>query len=118
MANVLVLDDSEDILVLYEHILRYGDHVPTLVTNTGDFENELKKSLPDLIIIDVLLQHADGREICKSLKNNSNTKEIPVLVLSANERFLKNRNEYGADAVMAKPFDIKKLTDKIKDLVK
>lgn len=70
-------------------------------------------SLPDLIILDVLLSGKDGRELVKHLKRQEETKHIPVMMLSAHPSAKESVREAGAQDFVAKPFDIDVFLTKI-----
>jgi Response regulator containing a CheY-like receiver domain and a GGDEF domain len=70
-----------------------------------------------VIILDVYIKgNCDGRDICKLIKGNSETRHIPVILMSASIQLLKNFEQCNADAVIAKPFDLLLLLEKIKCL--
>ena len=73
---------------------------------------------PDLIILDIMLPDADGRELLKQLRSEENTKDIPVLMISA--RYTAENVEHGAfkpNGFLAKPFDIDELLDRIEGIL-
>ena len=93
----LILDDR------YE-IKTYTDGAPLLY---GDFE------LPDLFLVDRQLLSVDGLEICRHLKKQSTTKDIPVIIISASPNITSLAQSAGADDVIEKPFLIQELRQKI-----
>ena len=80
------------------------------------FKTELETFIPDIILLDVFIRHLDGREICKELKSDIETSHLPVLLMSADPRALKNYQEYSADGAIDKPFDLPELLRQIKFL--
>jgi len=73
-----------------------------------------EKDLPDLILRDVLLSGEDGCEICQRLKDNEQTRHIPVILLSAHAGLRETADECGANDFLAKPFRIAALRDIVK----
>ena len=73
---------------------------------------------PDLFILDIMLPGIDGLEVCRNLKQNSNTKNIPIIMLTAkSEEFDKVLGlELGADDYITKPFSIRELLARVKAL--
>jgi len=67
----------------------------------------------DLIILDVLLSGSDGRYICKNVKTNIKTKHIPIIMVSAHPGVDNTALQAGADAFLAKPFQINDLRQAI-----
>ncbi|MGI8584756.1 MAG: response regulator [Chitinophagaceae bacterium] len=79
---------------------------------------ELKNFKPDVIILDVYIKSmGDGREICRSIKSDIETKNIPVILMSADYKELENYKECSADAVIEKPFNLLELTKQIESVV-
>ena len=115
MKRILVVDDNLDILQIVKIILEnYGFEV--VVTPNGE-ETLLKADTfhPQLILMDVFLSSGiDGREICKTLKSKSETKDIPVILFSAQVKMEDGFKNWGADDFISKPFEVKELIGKIK----
>ena len=106
MKKILVVDDNRDILDIVEIILTNdGFGVKTLVDG-NDTYSTVDTYKPDVILLDVCLGSSDGREICKILKNASHTKDIPVIMFSANFKSIDVNKECKANDFIAKPFDI------------
>jgi DNA-binding response OmpR family regulator len=119
--KILIVDDDPDILASIKHVLgEEGYNVET--TEKGEYAEKLAKKtpslLPDLIILDVLLSGRDGRTICRKLKKNPDTKHIPIIMISAHPDAEKSVLEIGADAFLAKPFDLMELLSCIENYVK
>src|SRR6185437_778083 len=113
MNRVLIVDDNRDILWVVEVILkRYGFEVMT--TLKGE-EVLLKTKMfsPQLILLDVFLSGIDGIDICNTLKSTPETKDIPVIMISAHTNFKEVKKFCRADDFMSKPFDANELVRKI-----
>lgn len=106
--KILVVDDDPDILDATQFILEDTGYQVTTTEKGEDVENlhTANNHLPDLIILDVLLSGKDGRIICKQLKDHQKTKQIPVLMISAHPDAKRTSLEAGANAFLAKPFEI------------
>lgn len=106
--QILVVDDDLDILDALEWMLEdAGYQVQT--SDRGDSAENLRddaRGLPDLIILDVLLSGKDGRAICKLLKSQPDTQDIPIVMVSAHPSAAGSIRASGADDFVAKPFDI------------
>lgn len=91
----------------------YGYEVESL--NAGDriFE-KLYSYHADLLLMDIMIAGMDGREICRDVKRNASTSDIPVLLMSGSHRpeLTTNVNE-AADGFFEKPFDIDRLIKEI-----
>lgn len=104
--TILIIDDNKDICTLVKSIL--GDSYTVLAANSGAQGIRLAhKLIPNLIICDVMMPGMDGYQVCKSLKGDSLTSHIPVLLLTACSQDEQRVEGYdcGADAFMTKPFD-------------
>ena len=118
--KILVVDDEEDILELVRYNLtREGYNV--LCASTGEeCLNNAKSKLPDLIILDLMLPGIDGLDVARSLKNDNNTKNIPIIMLTAKgeEADIVTGLELGADDYISKPFSPRILTARVKAVLR
>ncbi len=115
MKRILVVDDNTDILQIVKIILEnYGFEV--LATPKGEEAFSKTNTFnPQLILMDVFLSSGiDGREICKTIKSNSETKDIPVILFSAQVKMDDALKSWDADDFISKPFEVKELICKIK----
>lgn len=118
--DILVIDDDPEILRAVSLVLKSHHHRP-VTTNAEDtaYIVELKKGnyLPDLILLDILLSGADGRELCRELKNNPKTKSIPIIIFSAYPHIRQTAKTAGADYFLPKPFGWRELHAAIKEVL-
>jgi DNA-binding response OmpR family regulator len=114
MHRILVVDDNNDILEVVKIILEnYGFEVLVTLRGEDTFSNT-ESFHPQLILMDVFLSSGiDGRDICKSLKSNPKTKEIPIIMFSAQTKMEDVFQICGANDFIAKPFAVKELVGKI-----
>jgi two-component system, OmpR family, phosphate regulon response regulator PhoB len=112
---VLVIDDDKDFQTILKVTLnRSGFKVRSLFD--GEIAQTLKeKPFPDIILLDVDLPYANGVEVGKQLKSNASTKDIPVIMVSANPYVDELCKEAGANDYVQKPFTIKALIQKVED---
>jgi len=106
--TILVVEDSLDISRLLEHILRQEGY-QTVVADDGPAGWEaFQKLQPDLVILDVNLPGLNGLELCQKIKQASS---IPVILLTvqAETEAVRRGIRAGADAYLAKPFEIAQL---------
>jgi len=118
--QILVVDDEEDILELVRfNLLKEGHHV--ICAATGERAVEIARSeLPDLIVLDLMLPGMDGLEVAKFLKNDPETKDIPVIMLTAKgeESDVVTGLELGADDYVTKPFSPRILMARVKAVLR
>ena len=113
MKKILVVDDDTSILEVVEIILSgQGFNVSTHASGLGVPE-VVDKYKPDLILLDILLPHKMGTEICKELKE---THTIPILLFSAHSNIGAAYKECNADGFIKKPFDVPDFIATIKSL--
>ena len=110
MKQIIIADDDPGIRDIFELILKRAGYSVTIYSNgealmTDEFE------LPDLFILDKQLSGVDGLQVCQYLKTHDVTKNIPVILISANPYVEKLANEAGADDFIEKPFKTKALIE-------
>lgn len=117
MNRVLVVDDNTDILWVVEIILkRYGFNVMTTLKGE-EVLAKTKMFSPQLILLDVFLSGIDGIDVCNTLKATPETKDIPVIMISAHTNFKDIKKFCKADDFIAKPFDANELVKKINHFI-
>jgi len=118
--TILIVDDEEDIRELVElNLAREGFRM--LSSETGEQALELALSQrPDLIVLDLMLPGIDGLEVCKRIRADSKTQQIPIVMLTAKgeETDVVTGLELGADDYVTKPFSGKVLVARIRRLLR
>ncbi len=122
MANekILVVEDDEDILELIRYNLtKEGYEVDTAMSGDTGLE-KARSNKWDLVILDLMLPKIDGLEICKLLKNDPQTRNLNILILTAKgeEADVVTGLEMGADDYMTKPFSPRVLLARIKAVLR
>ncbi len=119
-GKILVVDDEADIRELVRlNLTREGYEV--LDSETGEQALSLSRSKsPDLIVLDLMLPGIDGLEVCKKLKADPKTAQIPIVILTAKgeEADVVTGLEVGADDYVAKPFSGKVLVARVRRLLR
>ena len=114
--QILVVDDEEDILELVRfNLSKEGYQV--ICAATGEKAVEIARSgLPDLVVLDLMLPGMDGLEVAKFLKNDPETQNIPIIMLTAKgeESDVVTGLELGADDYITKPFSPRILVARVK----
>ena len=119
-AKVLVVDDEPDALELIDYNLKgAGYQVFTAANGTRAMELA-QRHLPDLIILDLMLPEIDGIEVCKILRRNTETQDIPIIMLTAKADEIDRviGLEVGADDYVTKPFSPRELTLRVKNILR
>jgi DNA-binding response OmpR family regulator len=106
MKHILVVEDDENIREVLEYILNDSGYEVKSTSTAQEFFHKIEASNPDLIILDINLPDGDGRELCKAIKSNVRTKDIPVIMMSASLNISDILKESGANYFIPKPFNI------------
>lgn len=114
-TKILVVDDSETNLVLLEAILEDDGFDVEIAFSVKDAESSLKKTIPDLILLDLLMPNENGFDLLRKLKNNPEFDQIPIIIVTAfanDENKIKAR-DMGAVDVIEKPINIPDFLQKV-----
>ena len=119
-TRVLVVEDDPDIAELVTRYLEKAGYAATRVSSGRDALDAVRAKAPDLIVLDVMLPHVDGLEVCRLLRANEQTASIPIIMLTAraeeSERIVGL--EMGADDYIAKPFSPNELVARVRALLR
>lgn len=113
---IYCLDDEESICELYQASLEMASFSCRTFLDVPSFFEGLKEKTPDLIILDIMLPGEDGISVLKRLQQNSLTKDVPVILVSAKDKEtdkVLGLNE-GASDYLAKPFGVLELLARVK----
>jgi CheY-like chemotaxis protein len=116
--RILICDDYPVILRLVQVNLELEGY-DVLLAHHGEEAFEIAtRELPDLIILDIMMPRWDGYQTCQNLKAQDETKNIPVVFLSAKaqQSDIDKGKEYGVDEYLTKPFDPSDLIDVVERL--
>lgn len=112
--RILILDDDVDILDILSVILLECRYVIEAQLSGEKIFEVINAFHPDLVLMDVMLADMDGRIICRNIKENSVTRTIPVILISATHDLEESLHQQGApNDFIKKPFDIDNLINKI-----
>ena len=119
--KLLIIDDEVDIVDLLKIRLEAKDYyVMPLYTSIRAMEI-VKREKPDLILLDIMMPDKDGFEVCRELKTDKTTRDIPVILFTAKpqikERVKDDYESVGADDYMLKPFEPADLLVKIEKML-
>ncbi|GAG82626.1 unnamed protein product [marine sediment metagenome] len=119
MRKILIAEDERDILDLIMFTLQFGgyDVIPT--SNGADALDMVHKEQPDLILLDVRMPRMSGYEVCKQIKAEDDTRDIPVVFLSAKgqEAEVTAGYEMGAVDYILKPFAPDQLLERLDNIL-
>jgi len=104
--KILVVEDEESLLKLESILLTSKGYDVQGATNGQEALDLLADVQPDLILLDIMLPNMDGFEVCRRIKENPETRHIPVIMLTAKKsrEDMAKGHEVGADWYITKPF--------------
>ena len=119
MSKILVVDDEEDVLDMLRLVLAKSGYEVLTATSGMEGLTQAESQLPDLIVLDIMMQQMDGWEVLKLLKLDERTSSIPVVILSARvEPKDKIRGlQEGAIDYVTKPFAVREILTKVAALL-
>jgi DNA-binding response OmpR family regulator len=117
--RILLIDDHQTVFHLLEAIIRGKGHRLLYAESGQQGIVMARQEQPDLVLLDAMMPDIDGFRICQYLKENLDTRDIPVLFLVARgaEGDLEVGRKAGADGFMTKPFLAKEVLSQIEQLL-
>jgi len=117
--RILVVDDEIDTLQLLRTILEISGYKPVTTLNSVDALALAEAEKPDVALLDILMPRLDGFTLCKMLRLNPATRDLPVIFVTAYEALdlEDRRKEAGANSVIQKPINMDDLIKAISGVV-
>jgi two-component system alkaline phosphatase synthesis response regulator PhoP len=116
--HALIVEDEENILLSLEFLLTQEGYVTSKAKDGAEALKALEKTVPDLVLLDVMLPLLDGFEVCKRMRANPALHKTRIVMLTARGRDTEVQRglALGADAYITKPFSTRELMEKIRAL--
>lgn len=117
-TRILVVDDELDTLNLLRTILEISGYTPITTLNSVDAIGLAEVEKPDVILLDIMMPKLDGFTLCKMMRRNTTTKELPIIFVTAYEALdiEERRVEAGADLVIHKPINMDELIQAVSNI--
>jgi len=117
--RILIVEDEESLLKLESILLSSRGYQITGVKDGLAALKALAENSFDLVLLDIMMPGIDGFEVCRRIRGNPQTREIPVVMLTAKKSAVDQAKglEVGADAYITKPFKSIKIMDMIESLL-
>ncbi len=117
--KVLIVDDEENIVTALEFLLQRSGYETRVARNGDEALSEVASFAPDLVLLDVMLPHRSGYEVCQRLRAHPEWQRIKIVMLSAKGRDVEVSKgvSLGADLYVTKPFSNAELVAKIDALL-
>jgi DNA-binding response OmpR family regulator len=118
--KIVIVEDERDIAELVEHYLGKEGFQTEIVADGGRALERIRKSPPDLVVLDLMLPGMDGLEICRALRSEERFRAMPVIMLTARggEADKVTGLEMGADDYVTKPFSPRELVARVRALLR
>lgn len=119
MHKILIVDDEPAILMSLDFLMKKEGYNVFIARDGEEAIEIIKKELPELIILDIMMPNVDGYEVCKYVKNTKELEHVKVVFLTAKTRKsdIEKGYEIGADDYVVKPFSTKELVKRVKQLL-
>ena len=118
--KILIVEDEEDVVELVRYNLAKEGYKCVSACNGREGLDMARSIMPDLVLLDLMLPEIDGLEICKKLKNSTETEHIPIIMVTAksDEADIVTGLELGADDYISKPFSPKVLIARVRAVLR
>lgn len=113
MAKILLIDDDPDVRTVMSAMLQKQGYQVETASRRDEALEKLGREIPSLVLLDVLLSGDDGRALCREIKANPETKDVPVIMFSGHPGAAQQFETWGADDFIAKPFNTDMLLEKL-----
>jgi CheY-like chemotaxis protein len=116
-ARVLVVDDDPEIVTFLATLLELEGIESQVATSAAAALEKLEHGLPNLVLLDIAMPDRDGLDLCRSLKKDPRTRDVPVFVVSARpgKDVVERALAAGAEQFIRKPFENQELIARIRD---
>ncbi|MFB2919374.1 EAL domain-containing protein [Aerosakkonema funiforme] len=116
-GNILLVDDTPDNLHLLSNLLSAQGYKVRCVTNGQTALKAARAKLPDLILLDIMMPHMNGYEVCQILKSDTQTRDVPVIFLSALDEVLDKVKAFSVGGVdyITKPFQFQEVLIRVEN---
>jgi two-component system, OmpR family, phosphate regulon response regulator PhoB len=120
VATVLIVDDEHDIVSLLDFNLKQEGFRTLLASSGAEAQALLRRELPDLVLLDLMLPDVSGTELCRSVKSDPRTRHVPVVMLTARSEEIDRvvGFELGADDYVTKPFSVRELVLRLRAVLR
>ena len=119
--RVLIVEDEQDVAGLIKHAIERSGDAETEIVGSGDTAlKAVAERRPDLVLLDISLPVLDGFEVCRILRSRTETRQVPIIILTARaaEDDRVGGLELGADDYITKPFSLRELTARVRAVLR
>ena len=115
MAKIILIEDSKILAQALKPALELKGHEVLWINDGRRALLEIKKFLPDIILLDLMLPHVNGFEICQAVKSDMALMKIPVIIMSTltKQEDIERAQNAGANHFISKPYELKQTLNEI-----
>lgn len=119
MTKIMVVDDDEGASLFIAEVLKLEGYEPIVVNDSSKAVNMAEATLPHVFLLDLMMPPPDGFKLCRMLRAHRNFRYTPILIVTALNDLDSKIVAIGAGAndYLVKPFHIKELASKLKELL-
>ena len=120
MPLIYILEDDKNIQEIESYAIKGSGYDVRAFDDTEAFDRGMKEMKPDLLLLDVMLPGEDGLSVLKRLRSDKDTKELPVILVTAKDSEIDTVKglDLGADDYITKPFGVMELMSRIKAIMR
>ncbi len=117
--SVLVVEDEPNIVLSLKFVMEKAGFSVRIADDGDKALEEIKKDIPDLVLLDIMLPKRDGFSVCEAIRANPDWSSMKIVMLSAKSREADKEKALaiGADDFMSKPFSTRELDERVKTLL-
>lgn len=121
--RILVINDTQEILELFEEILTAMGHEVTLLSYAPDELSQIEEADPDLVIVDFVIggREMEGWQLLQKMRMNRSTQQIPIIACTAAQQAVREQEGYLTQqgiAIVLKPFNVVQLENAVRMALK
>ncbi len=119
MSKILIVDDEPELVFLTKKVLEQEGQKVLVAKDSSECLKVLEDETPDLILLDVMMPNENGWDLCKKIKGDKKTKDIPVVMFTVRTSDESTKTSLDcADGQIDKPFKIEKLLGLVNTFLK
>lgn len=117
--TVLIADDEPNILISLEFLMEREGYRVVVAHDGREALECIGREHPDLVLLDVMMPHKNGFDVCREVRANAALKDLPILMLTArgSDTDIAKGKAMGANDYMIKPFSTRDLVQKVRDML-
>ncbi|MCL7463457.1 response regulator [Phaeovulum sp. NW3] len=117
--RVLIVEDEDNIAIALDYLMTREGYDHDRIANGAEAVDRIRRTHPDLVLLDVMLPEVSGYEICQQVRADAGLGDVKILMMTARGSALERRKglALGADGFIAKPFELKELRAEVHRLL-